>query len=217
MIQDNIENLRNDYTELGIDPEALPDNPFDFFKAWFSHAVEAGIPEPNAMVIATADSLDDLNQRTVLMKSFDENGFYFYTNYRSRKARQLARNAHISCLFPWLALHRQVAISGNVRRSSKENTERYFKTRPRSSQVGAWASKQSEKLDKRETLEKRVSEVEARFAGSDVPVPEFWGGYHVTPIRFEFWQGRNSRLHDRYVYTRTSEEAENWTLESLYP
>ena len=217
MNQDQLENLRNDYTELGIDPNAMPDSPFDFFRAWFSHAVNAEIPEPNGMVIATADSLDDLNQRTVLMKSFDDNGFYFYTNYRSRKARQLERNAHVSCLFPWLALHRQVAISGIVRRASRENTERYFKTRPRSSQVGAWASRQSEKLDTRETLERRVLEIEARFTDTEVPVPEFWGGYHVTPMRFEFWQGRKSRLHDRYVYTRTFADTESWQLESLYP
>ena len=217
MNQDQLENLRNDYTEHGIDPTSLPDNPFDFFKVWFSQAVDAGIPEPNGMVIATADSLDDLNQRTVLMKSFSDNGFYFYTNYQSRKGRQLARNAHISCLFPWLALHRQVAISGSVDRASRDNTERYFRTRPRSSQIGAWASRQSETLDKRETLERRVLEIEQRFVDTDVPVPEFWGGYHVTPTRFEFWQGRNSRLHDRYVYTRVSRDTESWKLESLYP
>ncbi|MGI9316437.1 MAG: pyridoxamine 5'-phosphate oxidase, partial [bacterium] len=212
-----LEALRNDYSDAGIDPKALPARPFEFFSLWFKQAVDAGIPEPNGMVIATADHLDDLSQRTVLMKSFDQNGFFFYTNYQSRKARQLQRNANISCLFPWLALHRQVSISGTINRASREVTERYFKSRPRGSQIGAWASRQSERLEHRETLEQRVQEFEQRFAGCEVPVPDFWGGFHVKPVRIEFWQGRTSRLHDRYVYTLNQGNQEVWSIDCLYP
>ena len=217
MKQEQLETLRNDYSDAGINPDTLPKTPFEFFSIWFKQAVDAGIPEPNGMVIATATRLDDLSQRTVLMKSFDQNGFFFYTNYSSRKARDLAHNENISCLFPWLSLHRQVAVSGTVSRADRDNTERYFKSRPRASQIGAWASRQSEQLDHRQTLEQRVKELEQRFENQEVPVPEFWGGYHVKPHRFEFWQGRNSRLHDRYVYTLDSAEEDRWSVGCLYP
>lgn len=217
MNQEQLEALRNDYSESGIDPVTLPADPVDFFNIWFRQAADAGIPEPNGMVIATADQLENLSQRTVLMKSFDQHGFFFYTNYASRKAIHLQSNPTVSCLFPWLALHRQVAITGTVSRASSAITERYFKSRPRASQIGAWASRQSERLERRDILEQRVSEFEDRFKDSDVPVPEFWGGYHVNPSRIEFWQGRTSRLHDRYVYTRDNNDSANWALESLYP
>lgn len=217
MKQEQLEKLRNDYSDAGINPDTLPKKPFELFSVWFKQAIDAGLPEANGMVIATAANLDDLSQRTVLMKSFDQNGFFFYTNYSSRKARQLAQNTNISCLFPWLALHRQVEVSGTVSRASTEDTERYFKSRPRASQIGAWASRQSEQLDRRTTLEQRVQEIEQRFDNTEVPVPEFWGGYHVKPQRVEFWQGRNSRLHDRYVYILDSAAEDQWSVRCLYP
>jgi pyridoxamine 5'-phosphate oxidase len=217
MSVDDIASLRNDYTEAGIRQGDLPDNPFDLFTEWFEQALAAGLPEANGMVIATSGEEAMPSQRTVLMKSFDRDGFYFFTNYESRKGRELARNSRISCLFPWLALHRQVEFQGRVERADKAHSADYFSSRPRGSQVGAWASRQSEVLADRETLEARVAEVGDRFGEGKIPLPDFWGGFHVIPERVEFWQGRTSRLHDRFVYTRAGRGEDRWNLERLYP
>ena len=217
MTVDDIASLRNDYDEDCLRQAELPDNPFDLFSNWFEQALDSGIAEPNGMVIATTGIDGQPSQRTVLMKSFDSSGFYFFTNYASRKARELADNPRISCTFPWLALHRQVTFLGAVTRASEAHSAAYFASRPRGSQVGAWASRQSEVLPDRETLEARIREIEQRFGDGEIPLPDHWGGFHVVPHRVEFWQGRTSRLHDRFVYIRDADAGDRWSLDRLYP
>ncbi len=216
MSTEDIATLRNDYTERGIRQSDLPDNPMSLFSQWFTEALESKQAEANGMVLSTVSASGQPSQRTVLMKYFSQEGFYFYTNYASRKAGELAENPRVSCLFPWLAMHRQVAFQGRVEKAEIENSSAYFSTRPRGSQVGAWASRQSQVLPDRETLESQVAEIESRFADQDVPLPDFWGGYHFIPEQVEFWQGRTSRLHDRFVYSRDADDAP-WTLRRLYP
>ena len=217
MSPDELLTLRKEYADTEIRREVMPDDPFTLFSHWFDQTLAAGLPEANGMVVATMGDDGMPSQRTVLMKSLDECGLYFYTNYHSRKARELARNPRVSCLFPWLVLHRQVEFQGVVRKVDRDNSAQYFATRPRGSQVGAWASRQSEVLPDRDTLEQRVRTVERRFDGEEVPLPDFWGGYCLTPDRVEFWQGRTSRLHDRFVYTRDPSNETRWSLERLYP
>ena len=193
--------------------KATPD-PIDLFRAWFDDATRAGILMPEAMTLATTTSDGRPSARMVLLKGFDANGFVFFTNYRSRKARELTGNPHAALCFHWSILQRQVRIEGCVTRTSVEESEAYFRTRPRGSRIGAWASSQSETLDSRETLEARVRELEAKYPGENVPLPEFWGGFRIAPARIEFWQGRINRLHDRLVYSRQND---TWRLERLYP
>ncbi len=209
--------LRNEYSHIGISLETLPENPFDLFSIWFDQTLNSDLSEANGMVIATMGTDGQPSQRTVLMKSFDHNGLYFYTNYHSRKAKELEQNPKICCLFPWLALHRQVEFQGTVHKVNRENSAQYFATRPRSSQIGAWASRQSEELVGRKHLEERVHRIEKRFRDEKIPLPDFWGGYCVVPNRIEFWQGRSSRLHDRFVYTRDGPDNTEWRLIQLYP
>ena len=217
MTKIDIAALRNNYSDAGIDADTLPEEPFTMFSNWFHQALEAEIAEPNGMVIATASDLGCISQRTVLMKFFDHSGFFFYTNYGSRKASQLNANPAISCLFPWYSLHRQVAFQGVVSKATRVNSEQYFSSRPRGSQIGAWASIQSAPLDHREVLEQRVTQLSDEYRNKEIPKPPFWGGYHVQPLRVEFWQGRTSRLHDRIVYSRENIDSEDWRIERLYP
>ncbi len=217
MLQQDIEKLRNDYSDKGIDLNALPAEPFTLFSVWFNQAIESGISDPNGMIIATSADLAEITQRTVLMKSFDAEGIYFYTNYTSRKSRHLNQNPHISCLFPWFPLHRQVSLQGEVKPVDAEQSRLYFHSRPRASQIGAWASRQSERMSGREELEQRVKDLEARFEDREVPYPEFWGGFQVVPTRIEFWQGRNSRLHDRVVFSRADIVDTSWEVSLLNP
>ena len=156
-------------------------------------------------------------KRSVLMKGFDARGFVFFTNHGSRKARQMARNAAVSALFPWYALHRQVLVEGVVERVDAAESRDYFHSRPRDAQLGAWASRQSEALASRRALESRMARTTARFDGAEVPLPEFWGGYRIRPHRIEFWQGRTHRLHDRILYTRDAVAAGAWKISRLYP
>jgi pyridoxamine 5'-phosphate oxidase len=205
--------LRVDYRRAALsEHEASPD-PHDQFARWLDEAVRAAVPEPNAMTLATVDADGRPSGRVVLLKSFDARGFVFHTNYESRKGRDLAGNPAVSLLFFWPELERQVRIDGTATRVPAEESDAYFALRPHASQVGAWASPQSTPIPDRAWLEEQVAAAEARFAAG-VPRPPNWGGVRVVPDRFEFWQGRPSRLHDRLVYSR---EGERWTIGRLAP
>jgi pyridoxamine 5'-phosphate oxidase len=207
--------MRKQYRAHGLSESELAEDPFRQFARWFADAAAGGLDEPNAMVVSTADRRGRPSSRTVLLKSFDDRGFVFFTNYTSRKAGELEENPYASLLFPWHPIARQVIVSGPVARVSRAETERYFRSRPHGSQVGAWASEQSSVIESRESLEQRYAELAARYPeGGDVPAPLFWGGYRVTPETVEFWQGRENRLHDRLRYTR---ETAGWRVERLAP
>ena len=197
--------------EFLLEHAASP-NPLEQFDAWFADAVAAGLPEPNAMALAS--SIEGRpSVRMVLLKERDARGFVFYTNYSSRKGRELSANAHAALLFFWATLQRQIRIEGTVERVSREESAAYFRTRVRGAQVGAWASVQSE-IVTRQVLDARVKEIEAEYEGREIPVPPFWGGFRVKPSSFEFWQGRTHRLHDRLRYLP---DAGGWHIERLAP
>ena len=214
MISEHIKQLRQQFSDEGIAESSVDQDPFEQFKVWFAQAEESGIAEPNGFSLCTVSLEGTPSQRTVLMKHFDGEGFVFFTNHQSRKGRQLKDNPVCSMLFPWYELHRQINVEGIVTQISDETSEQYFQSRPRGSQIGAWASQQSEVLESRKILEQRILEVEDQFIDQAVPLPPFWGGYRVQPHRFEFWQGRSHRLHDRIVYTRTDS---GWDIVRLYP
>ncbi|WP_281174594.1 pyridoxamine 5'-phosphate oxidase [Embleya scabrispora] len=210
--------MRRQYRGEGIDVGALPPTPFPLFAAWLAEVAAAELPEPNAMVVATATPDGRPSTRTVLLKEFDEHGFVFYTNYGSRKGVEMAANPAVSLLFPWHALARQVIVSGSAERVSREVTAEYFRSRPRGSRIGAWASEQSSVVTGREQLEKRYAQAAAGFADiDDIPVPEFWGGFRVRPDAVEFWQGRENRMHDRLHYLREGGEGTPWRVQRLSP
>jgi pyridoxamine 5'-phosphate oxidase len=192
----------------------LADDPFEIFGAWFAAAAETEPSDPNAMTLATADASGRPAARTVLLKAWDQDGFVFYGNLGSRKGRHLAENAQAALLFYWKTRYRQIRIEGAVTPVSAAQADEYFASRPRGSQLGAWASDQSSELASRGLFEERVAEVEARFAGGEIPRPEFWSGWRVTPDYFEFWQGQDFRLHDRLTFTRTEG---GWAPGRLYP
>jgi len=193
----------------------LPADPMDLFDAWMGDVIRAGLPEPTAMVLATVSADQRPRARMVLLKSSGPRGFTFYTNRTSRKARDLAEVPEACLVFPWYALHRQVIIEGPVEPLSTAESEPYFRSRPRGSQLGAWASRQSTVLPSRAELEDRYSDLERRWPeGTQVPMPDFWGGYRLRPDRMEFWQGRVSRLHDRFRYTR---QGDGWVVARLAP
>ena len=194
-------------TEAGLDP-------FRLFSEWFQHAKTSGVALPEAMTLATASKDGVPSARIVLLKSFDPRGFIFYTNYDSRKGRDLEENPCAALICHWTVLQRQIRIEGRVERTSQEESTAYFRTRPRGSQIGAWASTQSASLDSYDQIVRRAMEFEQKFRGQDVPLPSFWGGYVVRPTRIEFWQGRANRVHDRIVY---SKENSRWTTKRLLP
>ena len=206
--------LRQQWMSQGLAKSELHSNPFGQFERWYTQAVDSGIPEPNAMSLATVDAEGQPWLRTVLLKLFDESGFVFFTNYESRKALQLAENPRTALLFPWVALGRQVKILGHAQRIPTAESLRYFMTRPRGSQIGAWASAQSAVISSRSLLEAKFDEIRRKFAEGEVPLPSFWGGIRVTAHRIEFWQARENRLHDRFVYQR---EGEYWSIQRLAP
>lgn len=211
----NIRDKRIQYETAGLERNDLASDPFQQFAVWYQQADEAGIAEPHAMVVSTVDENGIPDSRAVLARSMDSDGFTFFTNYDSAKSAQLSQEQHASVLFPWFVLHRQVRIRGRVERVTDAESDEYFSSRPRGSQVGAWASLQSEILDDRTTLEQRVEEFEQRFANSEVPRPDNWGGWRIIPNSFEFWQGRPSRLHDRFRYLQQPNGL--WEIDRLYP
>lgn len=198
----------------GLDlPELNPD-PIGQFERWYQETIDTRLPEPNAMSLATVDGDGQPSLRTVLLKLYDADGFVFFTNYHSRKARQIDANRQVSLLFPWVALARQVTIQGHATRIPVAESLSYFATRPRGSQIGAWSSPQSQVITSRSLLEQKVEEIKRKFANGEVPLPDFWGGYRVVPDSIEFWQGRDSRLHDRFRYIR---DGGRWRIERLAP
>ena len=210
-----LDDMRVHYDRDELRREDLCADPFEQFAAWMNEACESGLVEPNAMSLATVDADGRPTLRTVLLKGFDERGFVFYTNLESRKARQLSGNTNVSLLFPWLALHRQVTVSGVAGRVPTREALAYFVTRPFGSQLGAWASPQSQVLSARALLEMKWEEAKRKFQEGRVPMPSFWGGFRVVPRDLEFWQGRGNRLHDRFLYTRLADG--RWKIERLAP
>lgn len=210
----DIGDMRRDFESEGLDQNDLDADPIRQFESWFQAARDAGILEPNAMSLATTGADQQPDLRTVLLKYFDHKGFVFYTNYGSRKAHELGENPRAALLFPWLGLNRQVIIQGRAEKVGTGESLRYFASRPRGSQIGAWVSEQSRVINSRGLLEQKVAEIRRRFGEGDIPLPDFWGGYRVIPERIEFWQGRPSRLHDRFEYVR---EADSWLIQRLQP
>jgi pyridoxamine 5'-phosphate oxidase len=210
--------MRVDYHLGHLDEKDLASNPFRQFEFWFNQAREANLLEPNAMTLATVDADARPTVRTVLLKHWDERGFVFFTNLESRKAVQIAANPNVSLLFPWLPLQRQVAINGTAEKISTAEVIAYFIKRPFHSQIAAWASPQSQVISTRAILEMKWEEMKRKFREGEVPLPSFWGGYRVVPRDVEFWQGGESRLHDRFLYSRTdADSGAPWRIERLAP
>ncbi|GAB2533217.1 pyridoxamine 5'-phosphate oxidase [Spirosoma aerophilum] len=211
-----ISDLRNEYTLNGLDSTDVSPDPFAQFRQWFDAALAAGLPEPNAMHISTVTASGRPDGRIVLLKDMSEAGFVFYTNYESRKGRELSDHPFAALTFFYPQLERQIRIEGTVEKVSDEESDAYFNVRPRGSQIGAWVSHQSTVIDSREVLEQRQRELEDQFAGQPVPRPPYWGGFRVVPDVLEFWQGRPSRLHDRIRYSLT-EGGQTWVIDRLSP
>jgi pyridoxamine 5'-phosphate oxidase len=210
----DLSDIRREYTQGGLRRANLPVNPMDLFEQWMQQANDAQLTDPTAMCVATVDEDGQPFQRIVLLKKFDDNGFVFFTNLESRKAKQIAINSKVSLLFPWHPLERQVAVLGQAEPLSMLDVAKYFMSRPKDSQIAAWVSKQSSKISARQALEGKFAEMKAKFAQGEVPLPKFWGGYLVRPASIEFWQGGEHRLHDRFIYTKTNAD---WNIDRLAP
>jgi len=210
----SIAEIRHRFVQAGLDESHVADDPFKQFERWYHAATAAGVHLPNAMTLATADVRGRPSARAVLLKGYDSSGFVFYTNYSSRKGRELDANPYAGLLFSWVELERQVRIDGPVTRVTETESDEYFASRPLGSRLGAWASPQSEVVSGRAALEARFADAKHRY-GDAVPRPPHWGGYRVVPEEIEFWQGRDNRLHDRIRYRRSGESA--WTIERLAP
>lgn len=205
---------RREYLQGGLRRNDLPDDPLALFETWMQQAIAAGVPDPTAMVVGTVDEQGQPYQRIVLLKQVDEQGFVFYTNMGSRKAAHLNQNPRISLLFPWHSLERQVHVTGRVEKLAATEVMKYFSSRPKDSQIGAWVSKQSSRISARGLLEAKFLEMKQKFASGEVPLPSFWGGFRVKFDSVEFWQGGANRLHDRFIYQR---ENDGWAISRLAP
>lgn len=210
----DISHFRREYLKSGLEREDLLDDPMAQFSHWFNQAKDTDIPDPNAMILATVAANGQPSQRTVLLKYYDENGFVFFTNQKSRKADEISGNPQVNLHFVWLELERQISISGRAKTITAAESARYFITRPRDSQIAAWVSTQSKIISSRQLLLKSFSDMKAKFGSGEIPLPSFWGGYRVEPTSIEFWQGRENRLHDRFLYTRLND---GWNVERLAP
>ena len=210
----SLEENRREYDYGKLSRESLLDNPFDQFSLWMNQAIEARVQDPTAMSVATVSSEGKPWQRMVLLKGFDKKGFVFYTNLGSRKAKEIEANAQVSLHFPWLQLDRQVIIGGRAERLSAVEVVKYFLSRPKESQLAAWASKQSSRINSRQALETQFAQIKEKFSKGDVPLPDFWGGYRVVPEEIEFWQGGEQRLHDRFSYGLDNGD---WEISRLSP
>ena len=212
--ESSIHHLRCDYDHTPLTEARLDPDPVKQFRSWFEEARASDIPEPNAMTLGTADASGHVSCRTVLLKAYDERGFVFFTNYGSRKARQIAENPQASLLFPWIALARQIEIAGRVEKISTAESLAYFMSRPYLSRLGAWVSDQSAVISSRQILLAKFEELKRQFANGEVPKPEGWGGFRIVPGSMEFWQGGQARLHDRFLYTRAGA---GWEINRLAP
>ncbi len=206
--------LRKNYQLADLDESSIKSDPMEQFSLWFNAALESEITEPNAMILSTVSPEGSPSSRTVLLKGLESDGFIFFTNYESEKGRHISNNKNVAILFLWLDLERQVRITGKAVKLDTLASETYFKSRPVESQIGAWASSQSEVVPGREYLEEKFESMKQRFTDGEIPLPPFWGGYKVVPSKMEFWQGRPNRLHDRILYTRDDNE---WKIERLSP
>lgn len=215
MPTDTVDALRQQGLQNGLERKDLDPDPIVQFEHWYQQVQGANLHEPNAMCLATIDANGQVWQRMVLLKMFDQQGFVFFTNYGSRKAMHIEGNTQVSLLFPWHVLGRQVKITGRAFKIGAAQSLKYFMTRPRGSQIGAWASPQSQIIDSRAILETMVEQVKQKFKDSEIPLPSFWGGYQVVPQTIEFWQARESRLHDRFIYQRN--ETSIWSIDRLAP
>ena len=211
----DLENFRVEYTKGGLERENLHENPIEQFKRWMQQTIDAKIPDPNAMTVATVDASGQPSQRIVLLKNLDEKGFVFYTNLKSRKAQELLQNPKISLHFPWYLLERQVKVCGVAEQLSAAEVLKYFVSRPRDSQLGAWASHQSRPISSRALLMQQFDAMKNKFSKGEIPLPDFWGGFRVKPHQIEFWQGGAARLHDRFEYNLQTDKS--WTITRLEP
>ena len=209
----DLTNLRKEFRQTGLNRSELDSDPFKQFSLWFSQAIKVGIVEPSAMSLATADE-SEIGIRTVLLKHFDDKGFVFFTNYGSKKSQQIEVKPQAALLFSWLDLDRQVKIVGSVEKITTLESIKYFASRPKDSQLGAWASQQSVTISSRSLLVSQFESMKNKFSKGEVPLPDFWGGYRVIPQSIEFWQGRESRLHDRFIYQRSET---GWSINRLSP
>ena len=209
------ETLQQDFSGAPLRRDSLEADPLKQFQSWFKYALESDYPAPNAVSLATSSSNGEPSVRTVLVKQFDTEGFVFYTNYNSTKAKQIEQSTCVSVLFPWVQLGRQVIITGPAKQISREASARYFHSRSRGSQLSAWTSQQSRPVDSRPELEGALREIERRFSSDVVPLPDFWGGYRIHALTYEFWQSRPDRLHDRFRYTRGVDN--DWSITRLSP
>jgi len=210
----DLDQLRRDYTRGGLKREDLDSDPVTQFKAWLKQAIDAEIKDPTGMVVSTVDEHGQPSQRMVLLKQVDHDGFCFFTNYGSKKASDIGKNPLVSLHFPWHMLDRQVKICGRAEKMTKKESLDYFMSRPRESQLAAWASEQSNRIPSRQLLMQQIDVMKRKFQAGDVPLPEFWGGYRVTPSSIEFWQGGEHRVHDRFRYDR---DGDHWNINRLSP